>query len=393
MSWRKKALLAMLAVLLVLPLPGRAADPLTPWRYVQALFSLQDRMVQGDEAAWRIQARLLRHMGEVFALLPEGVWAEPRNAEALLAWLLSGGNPEVVRGMLQRSMQVALPEGALEGAVAYVEGRNGLAWSKLQGVDETKLGWIGQAQLLLVKAELRASASPRGALRMLARVRLLRPGTLLEEAALRRALFLAGHEGEVEEFERLAMAYLRRFASSRYLKDFLQRAAWLLVRLDYGPEKRPLNTLLPLLKRLKKREQALLLAAVARGAVIAGKHDLAALASDKALALKIRAQAYEARVRMWRAAAQVAMPEPGGVLDVLRRIDTALLDERDRRLRRAALLVGRAILDEPKIMPVSRKAGASEEAHGDDGRDEELPVITRAKVAVAGIETLLGEQP
>ncbi len=393
--WRMvlSALLSALLPLLLLALatlPGGAAEErLMPWRYAQALQAVHEQLARGDRAAWRTRARLIRHMGAAFAEMPAATWRNKRNAQALLIYLLSGGDPAPARRLLSRGVKLPLPEGALEGALAYAEGRNGAAWKRLGMVPLEELSTSLRAQMLLARASLQASTHPRKALKLLDRVRLLAPGTLLEESALRRGMSLAGNEGDAKRFAVLANAYMRRFPRSYYMANFLHRAAWLLAQLDHGPEQRPLNRLLPSLKRLRKRQQALLLALVAREAVIVGKRSLTVLAGRKALALNAGTAAFRARVRTWMAAARVVSPSPEPALRTLRAVDASLLSPDDRRLRDAAMLVARGILAEPRPAPVASKEGGQRRKPGASGKDEDLPIIRQARAAVAEVAKLL----
>ncbi|GEM_PF-5172429 len=373
--------------------PLRAGnDPLAPWRYLQALHALRDKVAEGDEAAWRAQARLNRGMARLLAAMPDEAWQHPLNAQALLAWVLGGGNPALAKRLLRRKVEVALPEGALAGAVDYVEGRNAAAWRRLRNIDDRALGVVARAQLLLVRATLQAPGNPREALRMLAWVRLLKPGSLLEEAALRRAVHLAGTHADIDTFVQLAAAYMRRYPRSRFRKDFLRRLSVFLVQLDDVPGKRPFERLLPFIDRLPKRSRALLLAAITRQALISGKRDLALLAGSRALMQNIRAPAYMARVRTWMAAAQVVSPRPQAAMRLLQQVDRRLLGRSDRRLRAAALLVGEAILREPDERLLQQqqdrfgKPGTSDE--GDD-----LPVLVQARRVAAEVKKELGRIP
>ncbi len=361
------------------PAPGQ---PLQAWRYLQALQNLQDRIVHGDEKAYRGQARLLAHIGKVYASLPEETWKNRRDAQALLVYVLSGGNPAVALRLLKGKKPVNLPKGALEGAVAYAEGRNGQAWAHLKAVDDKALTIAARAQLALVKAFLRAAAKPERALQLLDRVRLLKPGTLLEEAALRRALVLSGNEADVPAFMRYAKNYIRHFRPSEYMPDFLRRYAWFLVHLDFGPKPHLITRMERDIALLEPRRQALLYAAVTREALIGGKTALAELAGKKALSFNPGSARFKARLHAWIAAARIAGPDPVSAMASLRAISPAALDESGKRLRMAALVLGRAIIEEPVAKTPAGKPGASSNV-------DDLPAAVRARAAIAGITRLL----
>ncbi len=381
----RKVFLLLTLLLTFAVLAGGRAEASEPWRYLQALQALQDRVARGDRKAYRAQVRLIAHLGREFATMPDETWKKRLNAEALFVYVLSGGNPAAATDILNRKVEIALPEGALKGAVAFVRGRNGAAWEHLQAVNGETMSVAAQAQLALVKASLRAAVEPRRALNLLARVRLLKPGTLMEEAALRRALFLAGGEGDVKAFMKLASAYIRRFRNSWYVSDFLRRFAWLLVRLDYGREPFLVERMEPLISLLTKRRRALLHAAVARAAILEGKRKLAIVAGRKALSGYPDAPRFAARVKTWIAAAEVVSPDPEKAMEVLEKTSPDLLDARDRQLRTAALVVGRAILREP-VEP-----DAGDDRAGTDLEEDVPAAVVRARAMLAGIDRLLEE--
>jgi chemotaxis protein MotC len=375
-----------------------------PWEYLRAYENLQERIARGDRRALKSLPAYQRFLYRRFRRYPPAVWKRPRNAEAIFVWLLSGGPPRLGEWMLRERIEVALPEGALEGAVAHARGYNVRAWRHLSKVPPEALGRVARAQLLLAKASLRGVANPREALAMLARARLLMPGTLLEEAALRRGIWLAGMEADVETLIGLAGRYIRRFGRSGYAEDFLRRLSFLLVRLDIGVRPTPLERLEPVLPRLSRRKQALLHAAVARQAVIDGRLELAAMAAGRALGLYPNVERFAARVRLYRDAAQVARPDPEAILADLAALRARLLGARDRYLLHAATAVGEAIMAEPagpvettalkrKDSPPAPPSGKLRTSKPEENVTTEQPagsaVLARADALARDIERLL----
>ena len=74
--------------------------------------------------------------------------------------------------------------------------------------------------LALVKGSMLAEAEPRNALALLDRARLLAPGTLVEEAALRRSIAVATTLGDAKRFLRLSEQYVRAYLRSPYASQF-----------------------------------------------------------------------------------------------------------------------------------------------------------------------------
>ena len=384
----------------VQPLPRESA---TPWDYMRAFHALQDRLAQGDARVLRTQRRMMVFLGRLFASLPFETWQQPLNAQALALYLLNGGSPQAGGAVLRKLQRLRaqrekaengegeenkaqekrglpLPEDLLRGAMAFAAGRNADAARWLRKVDDSGLSTVLRAQLLLVRASLLAGASEAAALPLLDEVRLLRPGSLLEEVALRRAMILAGMTENVKRFRHYAATYLRRFPRSVYVNDFLRRLAWLAVALDVNRKPFLIESLEPGIARLRKRQQALLYAAVARESLLAGKRALSLHANRKVQALYPDAPRLALRLRTWRSAATVISPEPEKTVRDLLAIDVGKLPPGDRQLAYAAIAVADAIMAEPEPSPKWKKPAA---------RAPEPPELARARQLAAKIGKLL----
>ena len=79
------------------------------------------------------------------------------------------------------------------------------------------------ASIYLVTATQLAAIDAGTALKRLDYIRLNAPGTLLEEAALRRGLIIAARLGDKDKVRLLARNYLQRFAFSPYSEDFFRQ--------------------------------------------------------------------------------------------------------------------------------------------------------------------------
>jgi hypothetical protein len=65
--------------------------------------------------------------------------------------------------------------------------------------------------------------NPGEAIRLLDLARVLAPGTLVEETALRRELVLADEIADIDKFTFLSSEYIWRFPNSAYFDSFRQR--------------------------------------------------------------------------------------------------------------------------------------------------------------------------
>ncbi|MGC5083455.1 hypothetical protein, partial [Escherichia coli] len=69
---------------------------------LRELRQLQDRIAQGDTEALVKQRQMTEAMVEAFAKLDDEIWQDPRNGRAVLAFVLSGGDPKALRNLLLR---------------------------------------------------------------------------------------------------------------------------------------------------------------------------------------------------------------------------------------------------------------------------------------------------
>ena len=189
-----------------------------PYELVRALQTVQDGIANGDTAAHGSHIALIRQIGEKFLAADPGVWSNPQNGQAVIIYLLSGGGPQVVRKLPRDKLNV--DERLFDGALAYVEGRQDEARELLKDVKPRTLPSGLGGQVALVQGALFARAEASLAIERLDDARLLLPGTLVEEAALRREILLVGQAEDFDKFEFLTLAYIRHYRNSVYAGDF-----------------------------------------------------------------------------------------------------------------------------------------------------------------------------
>ena len=104
---------------------------------------------------------------------------------------------------------------------------------RLGGVNARGLPATLGAEIALVQSALLAKDDLKASIERLDEVRLMMPGTLVEEAALRREIFVAGQLDDFDKFETLAMQYFRRFRHSIYAGNFRQRFSLSVARFSF----------------------------------------------------------------------------------------------------------------------------------------------------------------
>lgn len=372
-------------------LPAAAAEPNAPFELVRTLQALQDQIAQGSIAAHSAQRTLLSHIDAHFLAAPAEVWQAERNARAAIVYVLSGGQPATVKRLLELQPPPKVDERLLRGALAYVEGREVEARRLLADVDARTLPPALGGQISLAQSALIVRESPAKALAHLDFARLLMPGTLVEEAALRREVFVVSQLGDTKRFEALSAQYLRRFRHSIYAGNFRQRFAVTLAQIDFVNDPAQFPRLGKMLAPLEPDSQRDVYLLLARTAVNEGKTNAAVLAAEKARELSAPGSLGEVQARLYMAAASVVTVKgfDKGVAE-LKKIDRSSLAPEDVTLLEAALSVAKTIRDWTPPTPAS-KAAAGVPATVADTVKAEAPsaAAARAKEMLDAVDQLL----
>ena len=125
-------------------------------------------------------------------------------------------------------------------------------------------------QVAMAQAALIVGEDPRKALVHLDQARLLAPGTLVEEAAIRRSIFVADQIRDQERFELLARQYLQRFRHSVYAGNFRYRFAAGLTHLRLLDDPSQFHRLDWMIAELEAETRCGLYLTVASAAVVKG---------------------------------------------------------------------------------------------------------------------------
>ena len=381
-----RAPLRILGLAFIASLTGPSAlgaEDAAPYQMVRSLQILQDQVAQGNSAAQAAQAALLPQMAELFLNADPDVWRDPKNARAAVIYVLSGGHPQVMRRLLDLGDVAGVEPALLRGALAYVEGRDAEAQALLGAMDVRSLHSSLAGHVALVKASLLIKADPEQAVALLDLARLLLPGTLVEESALRREIASVGDLGDKEKFESLAVQYMRRFQGSAYFASFLQQFSSLFVRLDLAGDPQRFPKLDRMLAELPPDRRRSLYLSIARAALIAGKTATARYSAERAHGLA-EPGSHEAQLAtLFEAAAMVAGDDLDAGLAKLKSLADAPFVDADAAIREAALSVAEQVRRWPD--PVE-EPGESESA----ATNPFLPAIERAQKAITEIDALLG---
>lgn len=384
--------------------PRPLATP-SPLQMVRTLHLMQDQIATGSTEAHVGQRGLLSVLDIRLMELAAEVWQNGKNVHAAVSFVLSGGNPGLLRKLLELGSSVVTENDRplVEGALAYVEGREEAAYNALVSLDPRTFPPTMSAQLALVQSALAVRKDPAKSDELLDFVRLQAPGTLLEEGALRRQVFVASQTGHIEKFQSLATDYLRRFRHSVYAGNFRQRLASASTRIDFGQDRSRFDGFVAMMQELEPEARRDLYLLVARASVEQGFAKSARLLASKAKELAEGDTVSIARARLYRAASMITSPEEiKAAVEELHQLDRALLPASDVALLDSAIAMAGHIQTMPgapaalaeKAKPLLTKAAAEKTADLNTQAQglEQLQALSKARDALSRVDKLIKNQ-
>ncbi len=372
-----------------------------PVQMLRTLQLVQDQIAAGSTEAHVAQRGLLVVLDDRFMNYEPEIWRDSKNIRAAVALVLSGGKPQILRKIWGLGSEFVprdeLP--LIEGALSYVEGREEEARRALLPIDPATFPTSLGAQIALVQSALLVKTDPAKSSALLDFVRLQVPGTLLEEAALRRQVFLVSQIENLKKFDSLVIQYLRRYRSSVYAGNFRQRLGSVLTRIDFGKDPSRFEGVVAMLAELEPDVRRDLYLLAARASVEQGFTKSALLMAGKAQELSGEDKESAARAKLYQAAATIISPEAiETAVKNLQALDRSVLGPRDVALLDAALAMADHIRKLPEgiatknaVTPPVREAVNAppvQQAAGPQA-SEQLPALTMARDALARVDRLI----
>ncbi len=327
-----------------------------------------------------MQSKLLAIVDKEFNNLPRKALSEPANVKALMIYSLTGGNPRTVLSLLPAVPETDPHHGLIEAISHYVRGERQRAQEAFGKIDATNLDNDIGASVALAIGSARAKEKPEDAISQLKTAILLAPGTLVEEAALRRLIALYLRYENMVEFVRVSERYARRFYRSPYANQF---ADMFVIGTVGFPEQMADWQIRHVADSLPPAHRNAVYLRIARLAAVKGQGDLSAqvssfvdpkagtlLSTEKLYpdnaAVAEYGEATELRARLY---AGISVLRQSGNMEQLNELRTANIDKlpaEDRKLLSAALAVADAIsepiekLDDDLALSASQIKSADE---------------------------------
>jgi chemotaxis protein MotC len=202
------------------PVVKNAPEVASPAEIMRALSQAQDVMLFDGKQSLAEQARLSRAFAEAARVGGPALWQSARNRRALALFLMTGGDAESVKDVVAQVPKESEEYTAITGAMAFAKGADKDARAILLGIDPRGAPAEIGGQIALTQGMLLADLDAPKAMAALDLARLLAPGALVEEAALRRQIFISAGGDDVSRFVALSERYRLRFPNSSFAQNF-----------------------------------------------------------------------------------------------------------------------------------------------------------------------------
>jgi chemotaxis protein MotC len=301
---------------------------------------------------------MLEQIGSQFLKVAPEAWKSSRNAQAAVLFVLNGGSPTVIRKVIDLKDVPEVDRSLMVGALAYVGGREQQAIDRFSHVDPTKLPEVLGGNVALAMGSLLIRHDPAKAIRLFSIARLLLPGTLIEEAALRRQAFIHFEQNDLDSFAKYSAQYLRRYGKSVYSMQFRERLDLAAKQLAQGDDPAVIQRLAPLFEQTGDTFPADLLLLFAREALTHGRLPVANAALARLQALEGLTEQEQARLSLYKGFSQIFSDEPEKAHLALAEAGPRLTSAEDRWIVEAgARLLGQVVLWPPAVPTNPAEAG------------------------------------
>ncbi|MCQ4634126.1 chemotaxis protein [Shinella sp. CPCC 100929] len=329
-------------------------DDLAPYKMIRSLQYVQDTVALGDHSAMEMQRFLLSTIDERLRTADSSIFDDPRNVDAALVYAMSGGNPETLEFLITKDVDGHFDSRLTDALRSYLSGRGTQSVKSLAEIfPEYKRSRVG-AYLALVSANSVMRKDPALALTYFDWGRLVAPGTIVEEAALRRSIYIASEAGWIDKSMAYANRYARRYLRSPYASQFADLFVKLAVDHFEAIKEDDILEILSFMDVPRQREVYL---RMARLAAISGKNKLASLAAERAQALSGDGESVpKVLADLYSGLASVPSGDVAQAMESIIAIPDDKLSAKDRALKAAARAVAEEVLRVPETVPTEAKA-------------------------------------
>ncbi|NKM21705.1 chemotaxis protein [Rhizobium laguerreae] len=335
-----------LGLAMLSPAAANAQDPddLAPYKMLRSLQFVQDSVVTGDHSAGEMQRFMLGTIDTRLRTVEPSIFDDDRNVDAALIYTMSGGNPQTLEYLIAHDVNGYFDNRVTDVLRKYLSGKGLLVAKTLQETAreyrDKKIG----PYLALIGGNVLIATKPTDALDLYDQARLAAPGTIVEEAALRRSLAICVDKGMLDRGMAYSQRYVRRFLHSPYASQFADLFVTLVVGHDHDVKPQDVIDILSFMDAPRQREVYL---RIARAAAISGKPELARMAVGRVQSLGGTDNAFGPLADFYGGMAGLPTEDIDQAAKNVSGIDGNALSRRDQALQKAARSVAEQILRAP----------------------------------------------
>ncbi|AQS40960.1 MAG: Chemotaxis protein [Candidatus Tokpelaia hoelldobleri] len=324
-----------------------APDAASPAMLVRLLQIGQDDVASGQRQALAQQARTMSELSGQLSRMAAAVFEDEANFHALLIYLLNGGDRDIVKGILARLPEERKEQPLARAALAFSENHKKELMSIVgeSGIDKMAMPEALRLSAYLGTVPDLARKKPQLASDWLDYVRTAAPGSLFEEAAIRRQLRITANLGDIDKTCLLVRSYASRFANSPYASDFWSEFVGILPMIEHKISNEALEALLKPIP--SGRIQYISWLQVARSALIDGRMDRAFFSASRAEKLAQDMALDDTTARLYTAASKAGSTAAFDAAKILKALQADHLHDNDRELLIAALTVAQGVIEPP----------------------------------------------
>ncbi|TBN17092.1 chemotaxis protein [Agrobacterium cavarae] len=337
---------------------AEAQSDLPPAKILRSLQFVQDSVVMGDHSARDMQKFLLSAFDTTLRTSDMSVFSDTKNADAALIYIMSGGNPATLNYLVAKDVQGYFDSRVVNVLQKYLSGRGGLVDKVVSDlIPEYRNNRLGP-YLMLIAGNIAYTKDPAAALPFFDDARLSAPGTIIEEAALRRSIMATMQLKQPEKGMVYARKYAVRFLHSPYASQFADLFVSLAID-SFGPvTTKDIGEIAELMDAERAQEIYL---RIARQASLQGKMELAQFAAEKAngIAEDTGDTTREPLSKLYSGLSDISGQDVLAAQEKLASIPESELSPRDLALRNAAKTIAEQIMQPPSLTAATTVSSSS----------------------------------
>ncbi|MGP4702181.1 chemotaxis protein [Agrobacterium cavarae] len=337
---------------------AEAQSDLPPAKILRSLQFVQDSVVMGDHSARDMQKFLLSAFDTTLRTSDMSVFSDTKNADAALIYIMSGGNPATLNYLVAKDVQGYFDSRVVNVLQKYLSGRGGLVDKVVSDlIPEYRNNRLGP-YLMLIAGNIAYTKDPAAALPFFDDARLSAPGTIIEEAALRRSIMATMQLKQPEKGMVYARKYAVRFLHSPYASQFADLFVSLAID-SFGPvTTKDIGEIAELMDAERAQEIYL---RIARQASLQGKMELAQFAAEKAngIAEDTGDTTREPLSKLYSGLSDISGQDVLAAQEKLASIPESELSPRDLALRDAAKTIAEQIMQPPSLAAATTVSSSS----------------------------------